>query len=612
MAAGLTALRRLHRAPPCWHALRLCGAPVKLCACFGTRCELAGAAVAEMQAALQARPWHERVTVNTPFGTVGGVHASNLHSQVPAIYDGRVAPVLVAGNPISCSTDVGERLRHAAEAEWEEAVECLKELDGPFAAVMWHERLRRLTIVTDILGMQPLYFHRQTGMFALASEVRALTSCSLCHADPDPAGWGAFLSFGHTIADRTLVADVRRVAPGSVVVYQPDTDTLSASSYWSWPSARVSSVDDSTIDKLGDQIVAEVRACLAYHPRPIVCLSGGYDSRLILAALVDTGHRPTILTLAHPDEQNDLDGKLALRLARALNLTVDHRVPRRDFFSTSEYLDYVRTSGLASPSLYLFIAQLASCLRTGVEAVWDGIFPGCALFPVHQPPGAFDEYLRQTARRDTPLWIAARRLFRPEVVTAMEQAFLETLTCERAQYSDDESGVSQFVVRNRTRHRIAPNPLQVFSNDVIALAPGLSKAFWEIAAAIPTEMKRGHLLYRRLFKRRFPKALDVPAVSGGTIDRFSRRIDWDVITARVAEFLQQRPRLSSLLPRGRLTAAPFWTRSAFLNQCLSSLDSHDTFLNPDAVERLREQSASSDEGVEKQRELLFYWQMQRQ
>jgi hypothetical protein len=584
---------------------------VKLCACFGTTRELASISVAQMQAAQQVRPSHARVTVNTPFGTLGGVRTFDVHSQVPAMYDGRVARLFVAGTPISRSTNVGERLRHAVEAEWAEAVACLTGLDGPFAAVMWHDALRRLTIVTDILGMQPLYYHRQAGTFALASEVRALTSSGVCDARPDPAGWGAFLSFGHTIADRTLVVDVRRVAPGSVMIYEPDTDTLSATSYWRWPSARLTTVDDSTIDWLGDQMVAEIGACLAYHPRPVVCLSGGYDSRLILGALDDIGQRPAILTLAHLDEQYDLDGKLALRAARAFNLDVDRRMPRREFFSTSDYLDYVRTSGLASPSLYLFIAQLSSCFRTGVEAIWDGIFPGCALFPVHQHPGAFDAYLRHTARTDTPLWKAARRLFRAEVVVAMEEAFLETLAIERAQYADDESGISQFVVRNRTRHRIAPNPFQVFSNDVIPLAPGLSKSFWEVTAAIPTELKRGHQLYRRLFERRFPKALGVPTVSGATIDRFSHRVDWDVMTARLTDFLQRRPRLSSLLPRGRLVTGRFWTRSAFLDQCLSWLDPRDTFLNPDAVDLLREQGGSSDEGVEKQRELLFYWQMQR-
>ncbi len=564
-----------------------------------------------MQAALQARPWHERFTVDTASGALGGVRTSDLHSQVPAVYEGRAARLLIAGTPISCSTAIAERLRRVAEADWDDAVASLTDLDGPFAAVMWHDALRRLTIVTDILGMQPLYFARRPGLLALASEARALTASGLSDASPDLAGWGAFLSFGHTIADRTLVADVRRVAPGSVVVYEPDTDRLSVSPYWTWPSPHVGTVDDSTIDNLADQIVAEIRACLAYHPRPVVCLSGGYDSRLILGALDSIGHRPSVLTLAHPDEQDDLDGKLASRVARVFALDVDRRVPRREFFSTSDYLDYVRTSDVASPSLYLFIAQLSSHLRTGIEAVWDGIFPGCALFPVHQHPGGFDAYLRHAARTDNALWTAARRLFRPDVVTAMEEAFLQTLTTERAKYVDDESGVSQFVVRNRTRHRIAPNPLQVFSNDVIALAPGLSKSFWTMAAAIPTELKRGHQLYRRLFERRFPKALDVPAVSGGTIDRFSRGVDWDVMTARFAEFLQRRPRLSSLLARGRFGGAPFWTRSTFLDQSVSTLDSGDAFLNPDALERLREPGTPSDAGVEKQRELLFYWQMSR-
>ena len=583
-------------------------APVKICACFGARCDVTSAAVARMQASQQARPWHECVTLSTPFGTLGGVRTSDLHSQVAAMFDRPGVLLLVAGTPISCSSDVSERLRHAVEAEWEEAVECLERLDGPFAAVMWHEALRRVTIVTDILGMQPLYFHRRSGVFAVASDVRALTSSGVCPASPDPAGWGAFLSFGHTIADRTLAADVRRVAPGSVVVYQPDTDALSISSYWNWPTTHVDAVDDATVGRLGEQMVAEVRACLAYHPRPVLCLSGGYDSRLILGALDDIGQRPAILTLAHPDEQNDLDGKLASRMARAFKLPVDRRLPRQDFFSTDEYLDYVRNSGLASPSLYLFIAQLSSCFRDGVEAVWDGIFPGCALFPVHQHPGGFDEYLRHAARTDTPLWTAARSLFHPDAAKAMEDAFLETLASEREQYADDESGVSQFVVRNRTRHRIAPNPLQAFSNDVIALAPGLSKSFWEMAAAIPTELKRGHQLYRRLFRRRFPKALEVPAVSGGTIDRFSRGFEWDVMTAQFADLLQRRPRLASLLPLDCVSRGRFWTRSAFLEQCVSSVDTRDPFLNRDAVEQLRAPCASSDQSAEKQRELLFYWQ----
>src|SRR5262245_62550304 len=79
--------------------------PVKISACFGPTCERASAAVARMQAAQQARPWHERFTVSTSFGTLGGVRTSDIHSQVPPIYDSPSARLLIAGTPISCSTD---------------------------------------------------------------------------------------------------------------------------------------------------------------------------------------------------------------------------------------------------------------------------------------------------------------------------------------------------------------------------------------------------------------------------------------------------------------------------------------------------------------------------
>jgi len=572
---------------------------VKIAACFGPTTDVAAAAVARMQTAQRLRPWHEPVSITTPYGVLGGVKTSDRYSKIPAVYEGSEARLFVSGTPISFSTPVFETLRGATEQPWPAAVESLKGLEGPFAAVSWHDATRRLTVVTDILGMQPLYCHRRPGMLALASDAGALVASGVCGDRPDPAGWGAFLSFGHTIADRTLFADVRRVPAGAVLVYEPETDRLSISSYWTWPPVSDAPVNDATIDALGDIITGEIRACLEYHPRPFVCLSGGYDSRLILAAVLALGHRPPVLTLAHPDEQADLDGKLALRIARVFNVDVEERTPSREFFSSDEFLEYVRTSGLASPSLYLFIAQLSCCLRTGVEAVWDGIFPGCALFPVHQHPGAFDDYLRHTARTDNALWTAARRLFRPEFVTAMHDEYRDVLATERAQYADDETGVSQFVVRNRTRHRIAPNPLQVFSNDVVTLTPGLSKPFWSMAAAIPTSAKRGHQLYRRLFERRFPKALDVPAVSGGTIDRFNRRLDPDLLTASLAQFIQRRPRLSAALSRAGVNSGPYWKRSRFLDEQLSPLDTDADFLNAGAVEQ------------DKERELLFYWQMMR-
>jgi hypothetical protein len=587
---------------------------MKVAAAFGTNGAGTTAAVERMLAAQKARSWHEPVTVSTSRGALGSVRTADRFSLVPSRYESPHAHLVVAGVPTSHDSPIADRLRRAIESEWQDAVRSLKGIDGPFAAVMWHELERKLTVVTDILGMQPLFMCRRTGRIDLASEVHALIASGAADEEPDPAGWGAFLIFGHTIADRTLTKGVTRVAPGAVLVYEPDTDRLTATPYWSWPTtASGHAVDDDTIDLLGDEIVGDLRACLAHHPRAVVCLSGGYDSRLILAALDAIGEHPRVLTLSHPDQQDDLDGRLARRVARAFALDVDERAPSADFFSSDAYLDFVAESGLASPSLYLFIAQLASCLRIGVEAIWDGIFPGCALFPVHQHPGGFDAYLRHAAPDHSRLWIAAQQLFRADFIAAMREAFHHVLAAERALYADDESGVSQFVVRNRTRHRIAPNPLQAFSNDVIPLTPGMSRTFWETAAAIPTNAKRDHRLYRRLFERRFPKALSVPAVSAGTIDLLGHRIDGDVLRGRLADIMQRRPRLSAALSRlGLGSTSSFWQPSTHLEACVRALDIDDDKLNRAAVERLRDARPPFDAAHDAQRQLLFYWRMRPQ
>lgn len=109
------------------------------------------------------------------------------------------------------------------------AADILSNLDGAFAAIYWSGTERKLVVVTDFLGYKPLYLRRTERGIQIAGETKAWV------ADPDPAGWGAFISFGHTIGNRTLLQGVHRVAPASVLVYAADTGQVTERSYWRWP-----------------------------------------------------------------------------------------------------------------------------------------------------------------------------------------------------------------------------------------------------------------------------------------------------------------------------------------------------------------------------------------
>ena len=76
-------------------------------------------------------------------------------------------------------------------------VECLRQLRGEFAFVLWDARQRRLFAARDRFGIKPLFYSQLDGRLLFASEAKAL------HAAGVPAAWdvqGFMQTFSTTIA----------------------------------------------------------------------------------------------------------------------------------------------------------------------------------------------------------------------------------------------------------------------------------------------------------------------------------------------------------------------------------------------------------------------------
>jgi hypothetical protein len=244
-----------------------------------------------------------------------------------------------------------------------------------------------------------------------------------------------------------------------------------------------------------------------------------------------------------------------------------------------------------------------------MEAIWEGVFPGCLLYPVHQPEGGFESYLHQEcASFNSRAWRAAELVFSTGQVRTWRDAFTGALNREKSQYSNDEHGVSEFVVRNRTRRRIAPNPLQVYSNDVLPLTPGLSKSFVSLAAQIPYHLRAHHRLYRHIYARRFPTATKVPVVSGSTAYTFDSRPDKDVLLGKFGLLINRHYRIATMMRRlGSVQGAAFWESSRLVDAAVRDVDPTHDDLNADRVRMLQAAQPPHDALTSTARELLFYW-----
>jgi asparagine synthase (glutamine-hydrolysing) len=104
-----------------------------------------------------------------------------------------------------------EVLVHAIE-QWGVA-EALSRIDGMFAFAVWDTRTRRLALVRDRAGKKPLYYGWFGGVFAFASELKALRAHPRFDDALDLDALGEFLRFDTVPQPTCIYRCVRKLMP---------------------------------------------------------------------------------------------------------------------------------------------------------------------------------------------------------------------------------------------------------------------------------------------------------------------------------------------------------------------------------------------------------------
>ncbi len=172
-----------------------------------------------------------------------------------------------------------------AFAAW--GVSMVKELEGMFAMVIADVRDERLYLFRDRLGKKPLYYYEDDGLFAFASEIKALRAHPYI-AQKKSIDWNAvtsFLHLGYVASPDTIYSSIRKFPAGHFGVVAKDS-RLSTKSYWDVTSfaggPRVSDAAGA-ISSLQSLLEESVRERLISDVPVGAFLSGGTDSALVCA-----------------------------------------------------------------------------------------------------------------------------------------------------------------------------------------------------------------------------------------------------------------------------------------------------------------------------------------
>ncbi|MCD6569667.1 MAG: hypothetical protein J7L53_03085 [Deltaproteobacteria bacterium] len=549
-----------------------------------------------------------------PSGAVGCVHTSDQFSNIDLFRETHSGNwLMISGVPICRDRSLDEKLQNVVEGDYQTAAQFLPDLDGAFAAAFWDNKNQRLLVVTDFLGMQPLYIFRRNSTLLLATEIRGITASGLVNVKMDLAGWGSFISFGHTIGNETMVEAVQQVEPASVLTYDPTNGKLETTTYWKWPDPKPDmTLEDVDTDHLVEMIRQDISAYREHTTHGTILMSGGFDSRLILSLLREEDLCPDVLIVEHKDELWGADGRFATKVARSLGANIKKVSTPRSFYSAETYIDYLVMNEVMTPSLYLFITQMTAYLNTDMKAVWEGLAPGYALVPAHQLPGGFKDYLTKACSfKKSRVWKTAYQIFGHSKAENMYEAFIELLRKETTKYSDDELGVFEFMVRNRMRNRTALNPLKVYTNYVLPFTPGLDKPLWNMIAGMPYEVKSQHKMYLDIFRRHFPGADRIPFVSGSEVYARKSLDGWIALASRrLRQNLAVRAgkMITNKLIRGTYT---YWEDSVLVSRVLSRVATDHPDLDPGSISALRKPDLFYNRANRYGRNLIFYWQLWR-
>jgi asparagine synthase (glutamine-hydrolysing) len=210
---------------------------------------------------------------------------------------------------LACTTAAAGPLDVAAlRARPEAALGVASTLVAP--AGLWVRSGGRVVVATDPLAILQLHVVRDDGWAACSTSALALASLS--RAGLDEAALSVFALLGVHAGDETPFAGVRTLAPG-----QACTLADGHAERTPLPATAADRGDGDPVDAGVEAVRASVAAAVAGHDAVHLELSGGLDSRLLLAALRELPVRVTTMTVGSPASP---DVRVAGDLSRRLQL----------------------------------------------------------------------------------------------------------------------------------------------------------------------------------------------------------------------------------------------------------------------------------------------------
>lgn len=388
----------------------------------------------------------------------------------------------------------------------------LARLNGPFAAALLDPAAGAVALCCDRHALQALHWVQRDGLFAFASEAKALLAVPGVGASSDPQGLASLLLLGELFDDATALAGVR-AAPAAALL-RSSGGPPERSTWWRlrFTGSLGGAPPHAVAEEVGRRFRRAVERQVAGPGRVAVPLSGGLDSRICLAA-VPAARRGEVTAFTWGD-RGCLDRRYAPATARACGVRHRDYDYRYEALVAGAAAGAWITDGVAGATDFHILSYVPD-LAAEAEVVLNG-FAGDVVLGGNfhwrrvrrLAPSALAQGIFRKRNDALPAGEAAAAL-RGEVREAAAGLPAAFEAAFRAHAQEDPLGtLDAFLLDSRIR-RWTSFGTQLLRTRLVSRAPFYDRDFFDLVAEIPPAWRTEHRLYHRVLRRAFPEVAGI-------------------------------------------------------------------------------------------------------
>ena len=220
---------------------------------------------------------------------------------------------ILAGNPVF--TDIKSSVTYIRSIELlnnnqEKLSAYLNRCSGTFCGVQIDLNTGTLSIFTDKLGVRTIYYGCQDGFFYFSSSLWILENIDFIKRTPDPESVAEIAAFGYPLKSRSPYKEISTISESEII--SASKNGISKSVYWNWNAIKPRNISgDELLNELNSTFNRAITDRLCNEKTETAFLSGGMDSRLIVASIVNSGANVSTLNFAPSGTQDLAFGALA-------------------------------------------------------------------------------------------------------------------------------------------------------------------------------------------------------------------------------------------------------------------------------------------------------------